>query len=177
MSLSNDQIMERIELIEALLLTVQNSLNNVATKRELRNLMGLLDFDVNELQALITDLQNEEDGSAIAAHLVDYAAHVTENDTHVTAYDAHIVDYNTHVAEYEVHAGIFNASTITIAGEVIASGMDLSGGNLSDVNQVLASGNMTSQGKTIRFPNLPTSDPNIDGALWSDSGTIKISSG
>lgn len=29
----------------------------------------------------------------------------------------------------------------------------------------------------VSFPSIPTSDPGIDGALWSDSGTVKVSSG
>lgn len=30
---------------------------------------------------------------------------------------------------------------------------------------------------TVRFDNLPTSDPTSAGALWNDSGTLKISAG
>lgn len=30
---------------------------------------------------------------------------------------------------------------------------------------------------TIKFPNLPTSDPAVAGQLWNDSGTLKISAG
>jgi len=30
---------------------------------------------------------------------------------------------------------------------------------------------------TVKFTNLPTSDPTVAGQLWSDSGTLKVSAG
>ena len=122
------------------------------------------------LTAQIANFEELELGPALTDHVGDF-------DDHVTTYTTHITNYDAHVADFVVHSGVFDANTLVINGEVTTSGIDLTGGNLTDVNQVLASGNMTTQGTTIRMPNVPLSDPGIDGALWSDGGTIKISSG
>ena len=38
-------------------------------------------------------------------------------------------------------------------------------------------GTMTCNNAVVNMPNLPTSDPNVAGQLWNDSGTLKVSAG
>jgi len=36
---------------------------------------------------------------------------------------------------------------------------------------------LTVGGTDISFPNLPTSDPEVEGQLWNSSGTLTVSAG
>ena len=42
---------------------------------------------------------------------------------------------------------------------------------------ISGSGNLKIDGSQVDFTNLPTSNPNVAGRLWNDSGTVKISAG
>lgn len=37
--------------------------------------------------------------------------------------------------------------------------------------------NLTATGTVISFANLPTSDPNVAGVVWSNSGVLTLSAG
>lgn len=54
-------------------------------------------------------------------------------------------------------------------GSVTLAAGEASGGTAGDINLILEAGGQ------IVTTNLPTSDPSVSGALYSDSGTIKIS--
>lgn len=58
-----------------------------------------------------------------------------------------------------------------IAGE--AGGTDQNGG---DIDMTAGAGNGTGRNGLV-FLHLPTADPNVAGALWADSGVVKVSAG
>ena len=37
--------------------------------------------------------------------------------------------------------------------------------------------NLTASGTLIKFTNLPVADPNVAGAIWSNSGVLTVSAG
>lgn len=37
--------------------------------------------------------------------------------------------------------------------------------------------NLTASGTLIKFTNLPTANPNVAGAIWSNSGVLTVSAG
>jgi len=59
MSLTNDQLLDRIELIEATLNDVQTALNNLASKAQLKALLNIRQSEINTLQAQVTELQTQ----------------------------------------------------------------------------------------------------------------------
>lgn len=73
----------------------------------------------------------------------------------------------------------FTATTNLVGGDLIlrsGDGASSSAGAADggDINLVPGTGYGTGRDGLI-FPNLPTSDPGVSGAMWSDSGTVKIS--
>jgi len=56
MSLTNSQLQARIETIELWINTIQQSLNNTATRRELKNLVALVSAQVTSLQDQVGNL-------------------------------------------------------------------------------------------------------------------------
>lgn len=53
MSLTNDQLLARIEVIEQWINTLQTSANNTATRREMKNLFALITSQISSLQDVI----------------------------------------------------------------------------------------------------------------------------
>lgn len=37
--------------------------------------------------------------------------------------------------------------------------------------------NLTASGSVIKFTNLPTANPNVAGAIWSNAGVLTVSAG
>ena len=65
----------------------------------------------------------------------------------------------------------FNPSTDTFSlggDKVVLSGA---------LGNITGSGGLRIAGDEVDFTNLPTSDPEVTGRLWNDSGTVKISAG
>lgn len=72
MSLSNDQLLQRIEMIEQKLDEMQVAMNNLASKSQMKALLNIRQSEIEELQAGAP--VDSEDLVAIQAALVDIQA-------------------------------------------------------------------------------------------------------
>ena len=55
---------------------------------------------------------------------------------------------------------------------------DITGDLTGDVTAATAStGTLTITGTSFIFANVPTEDPNVAGAIWSNSGVLTVSAG
>lgn len=61
MSLSNDELLQRIVEIESFLNNVQTALNNLATKKQLTQLVNIRQNEIIALQKQVQDLQEQID--------------------------------------------------------------------------------------------------------------------
>jgi hypothetical protein len=70
----------RVEAIERKLNELQTASNNLATRKELKNLLALLTGDVQQLRIDVDQIELTGSGSALANHKLDPAAHPEIND-------------------------------------------------------------------------------------------------
>jgi len=59
MSLTNDQLLDRIVLLEGMLNDIQTALNNLATRRMVKNLSSVRQDEIDDLQARVTSLESQ----------------------------------------------------------------------------------------------------------------------
>ena len=59
MSLTNDQLQERIETIEDTLNDMQDAVNNLATKAQLKQLTNIWQSEITDLQDRVTALESQ----------------------------------------------------------------------------------------------------------------------
>jgi len=59
LSLSNDDLEEKIDFLTVVLNEVQVAINNLASKQQLRQLTLLKQKDIDDLKNRVTDLENE----------------------------------------------------------------------------------------------------------------------
>lgn len=59
MSLTNDQLLDRIVAIEDTLTTIQTALNNLAAKKTLNAAMGLKQQEIEALKSRVTELESQ----------------------------------------------------------------------------------------------------------------------
>ena len=97
MSLTNSQLQARIEVIEKWINTLQTSLNNTATRRELKNLMALISAQVTSLQDQVGNLD-----STGALNLPRYT---TEERDALTSISTAAVIYNTTLGKAQIYIG------------------------------------------------------------------------
>lgn len=54
---------------------------------------------------------------------------------------------------------------------------NLDGVRVDTSNNTTIEGNLIVEGSAVNFANLPTSDPSVEGRLWSNSGVVTVSAG
>jgi hypothetical protein len=96
MSLDNSGLQARIETIELWINTLQNSLNNVATRRELKNSMALISAQVTSLQDQVGNLD---------ATGVLYPPRLTTTERNALTVTAGAVIYNTTLSKLQQYNG------------------------------------------------------------------------
>ncbi len=81
MSLTNAQLLARIVELETALADQDTAINNVATRKELKNLFAILQGAIDNLTSNVNQLQSVGSSSApLAAHKVDAGAHIELSD-------------------------------------------------------------------------------------------------
>jgi hypothetical protein len=130
---------------------------------------------LTESSSIVTDVSgNMGVGGSPDARLhsiINVEAHTTalilENSS-VNAYSADLVWRTGYGSEYDTAA-------------IRSEGEGAFGGNMkfrvADTSKVLQTRITIDNSGRMIFASMPTSDPLIAGALWSDSGTVKISAG
>lgn len=58
MALTNQQLQERVQAIEAMLNTIQVALNNVPTKVQMKSLVNIRQAEIEELQRTVEELNS-----------------------------------------------------------------------------------------------------------------------
>ena len=59
----------------------------------------------------------------------------------------------------------------------MANKWNLEGVRVTDENILVAEGGLTVEGAVVIMSNLQTTDPEIAGRVWNDSGVLTVSSG
>lgn len=96
-----------------------------------------------------------------------------------TVYDLYTTGGGTFDSATKVNAQMSAESFHLISGLSTLASIWISSGDLW-IEQSTATKNVkifAGSGGQIMMPNLPTADPEVAGALWSDGGTIKLSAG
>lgn len=100
-----------------------------------------------------------------------------------------------------VGSGILSLSNVQVANTDIRDDLNMDAGGLSGIRNAgdayfqlnyervyvynditgvtayLGTLGLLSEHASVRFPNLPTTDPNVVGQIWNDTGTLKVSAG
>ena len=64
---------------------------------------------------------------------------------------------------------------LNVEGDLFVDGEAFLYGGINTGGTQVSCGGLNATGATIRFTNLPTTDPSNSGQLWNDSGTLKVS--
>ena len=97
MSLTNSQLQARIEGIETWINTLQTAINNVPTRRELKNLVALLTQEVTSLR--------DQVGNVDATGVLYYPRYTTAERDALSTVSTGGTIYNTSLDKLQVYTG------------------------------------------------------------------------
>jgi hypothetical protein len=77
MSLTNDQLLDRIAELEESLETLSTALNNLASRKELKNLVAILTNQITSVSEELTQIEQTAIGEALNDHIVSSTPHAS----------------------------------------------------------------------------------------------------
>ena len=108
-------------------------------------------------------------------------SYITLNDEGIYIEGAGVTLYNSNSDDFVQldNSGInmISTNTIYLAGQDEMCNISLSGDTVSILNDGEGTGIIMGPDAALILTGLPTSDPQVAGAVWNDNGVLKISSG